>query len=460
MIKINKNRKQAGLLTLGALAATPISANADTVSANIVAPKDTTYTLGIGELELGSAHATGIPSSATDAKITNNASEVLSVSNGVLHAKPGIYTITYTLTYTDNGQKVTKTADQKITILANPNSSSAGSSIASDAGSNASTGSSMASNVSSNVSNVTSSESSASSNVSNVTSKASSTGSNVSSVTSSASSSSSNTSNSVSTEEAKTVIIKPDAFLTDYLNEAKTQGLTGKIDVKITSGIVTQNGENVTKATVTPDGIVTVDNALESSLAGTMTITLSNGDVLISQLRSGQMTTTLESGPNILDNQSSQNTDGQPDQNTDDQSNQNTDDQPDQNTDGQLDQNTDDQSSQNTDGQLDQNTDDQSSQNTDGQLDQNTNGQPSQNTNGQLDQNTNGQPSQNGNNKNVSNGNSGNGAVEPASTNGQASLPQTGESNIETLIGLGILSGMSLTGLALELRKRKHAKRE
>ncbi len=456
MIKINKNRKQAGLLALGALAATPISANADTVSANIVAPKDTTYTLGIGELELGSAHATGIPSSATDAKITNNASEVLSVSNGVLHAKPGIYTITYTLTYTDNGQKVTKTADQKITILANPNSSSAGSSIASsasntssanvgssiasDAGSNASTGSSMASNVSSNVSNVTSK----------------------------ASSSSSNTSNSVSTEEAKTVIIKPDAFLTDYLNEAKTQGLTGKIDVKITSGIVTQNGENVTKATVTPDGIVTVDNALESSLAGTMTITLSNGDVLISQLRSGQMTTTLESGPNILDNQSSQNTDGQPDQNTDDQSNQNTDDQPDQNTDGQLDQNTDDLSSQNTDGQLDQNTDDLSSQNTDGQLDQNTNGQSSQNTdgqldqntNGQLDQNTNGQPSQNGNNKNVSNGNSGNGAVEPASTNGQASLPQTGESNIETLIGLGILSGMSLTGLALELRKRKHAKRE
>src|SRR5699024_3217275 len=122
-IKRNYKRKNSALLALSALSVTPAFAtvaNADeTAEVKFTAPNDVTYTLGKGQLELGNARAS-LPNSASNAHITNDSDKVLNVTDGVLHAKAGVYTITYTLTYEMDGKTQTKTATQNITILANP----------------------------------------------------------------------------------------------------------------------------------------------------------------------------------------------------------------------------------------------------------------------------------------------------------------------------------------------------
>ena len=511
MIKRNYKRKNSALLALSALSVTPALstvANADeTAEVKFTAPNDVTYTLGKGQLELGNARAS-LPNSASNAHITNDSDKVLNVTDGVLHAKAGVYTITYTLTYEMDGKTQTKTATQKITILADPNNHSNVSSAVSSASSNAS--SAVSSTASSNSSHVSSAVSSNSSHVSSAVSSASSTtssvNSNVSSNASSASSSNasnassavnsnvssavSNTSSAASSNASnadsnvstgKTVIIKPDDFLANYLKLATDKGLTGTIDVRLTNGIIMQNGETLTKATVNADGTVTVTNANPQTLAGMVTTTLSNGNILVSDIANGAMTTHVEKGESLINVPADSITPGNITKPSDSQTTKPSDGQTTNSSDGQTAKPSDGQTTNASDGQNTNPSDGQNTNPSDGQDtdNQTTDGQDNdgQTTNPLDGRDTDNQATdsqdKDGQDKD-SQANKQENTVQKAKTDSQAvnavqhetgqapmqntsaTLPQTGDnSTLATMVGLGILGSASLAELAVSLKKRR-----
>lgn len=282
MILQNKHRKlEAALLALGAPAAMATTASADTANgAVLTAPNAVTLQPGT-TTSLGKAMASGIPEDATGAKITSDADAVLKVVGGKVTAPAGTYTVTWTLSYTEKGKTVTKTATQKVTVV---KAASAASSAASSANSKAS--------------------STASSAVSNAESKASSAESNASSAESNASSAASDADEHAG--EYTTVTVDPDDFLTKYLEAATAKGVTGTINAHITGGMKKDaTGNPVSTVSVDENGKITVTDADKSKLAGTMTTTLSNGNVLTSVIDGGAMTTAVTTGDNILNPASS-----------------------------------------------------------------------------------------------------------------------------------------------------------
>lgn len=278
MILQNKHRKlEAALLALGAPAAMATTASADTANgAVLTAPSAVTLQPG-ATTSLGKAMASGIPEDATGAKITSDADAVLKVVGGKVTAPAGTYTVTWTLSYTEKGKTVTKTATQKVTVV---KAASAVSSTASKASSTASSA------VSSAESNASSAESNASSAESNASSAASNAGEH--------------------TGEYTTVTVDPDDFLTKYLEAATAKGVTGTINAHITGGMKKDaTGNPVSTVSVDENGKITVTDADKSKLAGTMTTTLSNGNVLTSVIDGGAMTTAVTTGDNILNPASS-----------------------------------------------------------------------------------------------------------------------------------------------------------
>lgn len=337
-----RQTSRAGL-TLAALIAPmamTTTASADTTTTtqtdsntvfSFTAPKDVVYVLHSNdELNLGSASAKGVPADATDAKITNDAAKVLDVdSAGVMHAKAGVYTITYTLTYKQDGITHVNTAKQKVTILAPKEKASSASSSAQasesvvSSASNAGQGQNLddknksaigaitsqnsgnASSASSAISSIASGVSSAASSVVSTANKPSSAVDPVSSAVSSAISSavsSALSSASVKNSDAagandqyQTVEIQPDMTLTNYLNAALKNGLTGKMNASITGGIKDNgNGTTPSGVTVAKNGVITVTHALKGRVNGIMLTTFSNGLVLRSEIKDGVMTTTAQ----------------------------------------------------------------------------------------------------------------------------------------------------------------------
>ena len=336
-----KQTSRAGL-TLAALIAPmamTTTASADTTTTtqtdsnaifSFTAPKDVVYVLHSNdELNLGSASAKGVPADATDAKITNDAAKVLDVdSAGVMHANVGVYTITYTLTYKQDGITHVNTAKQKVTILAPKETASSASSSAqasksavssaSNAGQgqnlgdknksaigaltnqnsgNASSASSAISSIASGVSSAASSVVSTANNSSAVDPVSSAVSSAISSAVSSALSSASvkNSDAASANDQYQTVEIQPDMTLTNYLNAALKSGLTGKMNASITGGIKDNgNGTTPSGVTVAKNGVITVTHALKGRVNGIMLTTFSNGLVLRSEIKDGVMTTTAQ----------------------------------------------------------------------------------------------------------------------------------------------------------------------
>ena len=338
-----RQTSRAGL-TLAALI-TPMAmtttASADTTTTtqtdsnaifSFTAPNDVVYVLHSNdELNLGSASAKGVPADATDAKITNDAAKVLDVdSAGVMHANAGVYTITYTLTYKQDGITHVNTAKQKVTILAPKESASSASSSAqasesavssaSNAGQSqnlddknksaigalTSQNSGNASSASSAISSIASDVSSAASSVVSTANKPASSAVNpvssavssaISSAVSSALSSASvaNSDAAGANDQYQTVEIQPDMTLTNYLNAALKNGLTGKMNASITGGIKDNgNGTTPSGVTIAKNGVITVTHALKGRVNGIMLTTFSNGLVLRSEIKDGVMTTTAQ----------------------------------------------------------------------------------------------------------------------------------------------------------------------
>ena len=87
-------------------------------AASISAPVATTFDIAKDKsLDLGSAIPRNVPYGATDKVITDDSATILKVKDGKIGVGAGVYTITYTLSFTDaNGKHVSVKDTQKVTI--------------------------------------------------------------------------------------------------------------------------------------------------------------------------------------------------------------------------------------------------------------------------------------------------------------------------------------------------------
>ena len=294
--------------------------------ASLTAPANITFDLASnGKLVTGSANATGIPNKATNVKLTDNVADVLKIKDGKISVGAGVYTITYTLQYTDaSGQPVTVKANQTITLTdSNANKAASISApvattfdIAKDK--SLDLGSAIPRNVpygatdkvitddSATVLKVKDGKIGVGAGVYTITYTLSFTdanGKHVSvkdtqkvTITNSATPEPTPTPEPKPTPEPeyKTVTVAPDVVLSTYIKSLTSSGIIGEVTATINSGIQ-DNGNGTSKAVVSVDktGVVTVTNAIKDELNGTVSTKFSNGLELSSTIKNGVMTKTV-----------------------------------------------------------------------------------------------------------------------------------------------------------------------